>query len=496
MKEKVEDIIRNFHNLKVLVIGDAILDAYTKGSTDRICREAPVVVLSVQEREYQCGGAANTAINAAALGAQTHFLSVLGKDAHAQALLGVLRRHKVHTEHILRDRSRITIAKQRIIASNNILLRTDEGTVSDISPAYQQLLLEKIHRLAPQMDAVILSDYGYGVLTDEVIDALKTIDKILVVDAKDLHRYQALQPTAVKPNFQELCTLLGIQKMPAGNRVDHFSRMGPQILAASGAQKAVVTLDTDGVLLFENCREPYHVGCTPREQTKTIGAGDTFTSAFTLALGSHADAETAVDLAAAAAAVVVQKTGTAVCTNSELIACFTPETKFTTLKHLLKLVKELRLQGKRIVFTNGCFDILHKGHISLLNQAREAGDVLIVGVNNDDSIRALKGPGRPINSLEDRITVLASLQCVDHLVSFSEDSPAHLIQALKPDLFVKGGNYTECTIPELPLLKRLGCVVKIVPYIEDHSTTDLINKIRQMNESKGIGTSRSRYRAL
>jgi D-beta-D-heptose 7-phosphate kinase/D-beta-D-heptose 1-phosphate adenosyltransferase len=481
MKEKIEDLISNFRNLKVLVIGDAILDTYTKGSTDRICREAPVVVLNVHEREYQCGGAANTAINVAALGAETYFLTVLGKDAHAQELLTVLRKRKVHTEYILRDKTRTTIAKQRIMANSNILLRTDEGTEGDITENNTKALLERVGQLYPQTDAIILSDYGYGVLTNEVIAALKKLHLSaktpLIVDAKDLNKYQALQPTAVKPNFQETLTLLGMQKLPGHDRVEQFMKMGPQLLSLSGAQKVAVTLDIDGVLLFEHEQEPHHVPCTPRDQTKTIGAGDTFTSALTLALASHTNGKTAVEIAAAAAAVVVQKTETAVCTNSELIACFTPETKLTTLKHLVKLVKEWKQQHKKIVFTNGCFDILHKGHIALLNQAREAGDVLIVGVNSDESIRALKGPDRPINSLEDRITVLAGLQSVDYLVSFSEESPAHLIQALKPDIFVKGANYTESSLPEGPLLKKLGCEVTIVPLVEDHSTTYLINKI-------------------
>src|SRR5688500_12460885 len=207
MKEKIEDLISNFRNLKVLVIGDAILDTYTKGSTDRICREAPVVVLNVHEREYQCGGAANTAINVAALGAETYFLTVLGKDAHAQELLTVLRKRKVHTEYILRDKTRTTIAKQRIMANSNILLRTDEGTEGDIAENNTKALLERVGQLYPQTDAIILSDYGYGVLTNEVIAALKKLHLSaktpLIVDAKDLNKYQALQPTAVKPNFQE-----------------------------------------------------------------------------------------------------------------------------------------------------------------------------------------------------------------------------------------------------------------------------------------------------
>jgi D-beta-D-heptose 7-phosphate kinase/D-beta-D-heptose 1-phosphate adenosyltransferase len=230
--------------------------------------------------------------------------------------------------------------------------------------------------------------------------------------------------------------------------------------------------------VFETGKPPHHIPCTPRDNAKAIGAGDTFTSAFTLSLACKVNSHKAAEIAAAAAAIVVQKSDTAICTNRELIACFTTEPKFTTLDHLVNLVKELKKQNKKIVFTNGCFDIIHKGHIALLNQAREAGDVLIVGVNSDTSIRALKGPGRPINNLEDRITVLAGLQSVDYVVSFDEVNASRLIQALRPDVFVKGGNYTESGISEVPLLKKLGCAIKIIPYIEDHSTAYIIDKIR------------------
>jgi len=482
MSEDMEALIKGFKNLKVLVIGDAILDTYTKGSTDSISREAPVLVLNVQDRTYQCGGAANTAINVAALGAETYFLTVLGKDSHARELLTVLKKNNVHTEHILKDKARTTIAKQRIIASSNILLRTDEGTATDITAPYVKALLERFAALYPQMDAVILSDYGYGIFNEPVIQGIKRITssgaKPLIADAKEINRYRILTPAAVKPNYGETLQMLGIKKIPSTNRVAFLAAKGSEILKLSGARTAAVTLDTDGIILFEEGKPGHHIPCIPRDSANTIGAGDTFTSAFALALASKVNARKAAEIASAAAAIVVQKSGTAVCSNHELIACFMPEPKFTTADRLVNLVKELKKQNKKIVFTNGCFDILHKGHIALLNQAREAGDVLIVGVNSDTSIRTLKGEGRPINNLEDRITVLAGLQSVDHLVSFDEVDASRLIQALRPHIFVKGGNYTESSISEAPLLKRLGCAIKIIPYIEDHSTAFIIDKIR------------------
>lgn len=481
MKKNIESLIKNFKNLKVLVIGDAILDIYTKGVSNSISREAPVMVLNVQEREYRCGGAANTAINVAALGAETYFLTILGKDAHARELLTVLRKNKVHTEYILTDSSRTTIAKQRLIALSNILLRTDEGSCNEITSDNQKILIERISSLYPRIDAIILSDYGYGLLSHYLIKGIKAImqrnTKPLVVDAKDLSKFRELQPAAVKPNFDETQKLLDIT-IPTETRLSDLLPLQDKILSLSGARLATATLDTDGVMLFEKGKRPYHISCIARDNTNTIGAGDTFTAALTLALSSKTDAGTATEIAAAAAAMVVQKNGTAVCSNSELIECFTPQTKVLPLKQLVKIVQALKKQHKKIVFTNGCFDILHKGHIALLNEAGKSGDVLIVGVNSDKSIRALKGAGRPINTLNDRIAVLSGLQSVHYLVSFDEHSAEHLISSLQPDIFVKGGNYTPHTLPEMPVLKRLQCTVKIIPYIEDFSTREIIDRIR------------------
>jgi D-beta-D-heptose 7-phosphate kinase/D-beta-D-heptose 1-phosphate adenosyltransferase len=255
----------------------------------------------------------------------------------------------------------------------------------------------------------------------------------------------------------------------------------------TGADKVAVTLDVDGVLFLEKGKSAYRILAVPQDHKKAIGAGDTFISALTLSLASKVKGEVAAQIAAAAAAVVVQKEGTVGCSNIELRAYFTAVPKYVQQNgQLVEILKDLRKQGKKIVFTNGCFDIIHKGHIALLNKAREAGDVLIVGVNNDNSIRKLKGPERPINNLDDRITVLAGLQSIDYLVAFEEESPVQLIKEVEPDVFVKGGNYTETTIPEAPLLKRLGCQVKIVPYIEEHSTTHIINKIRDINHEVEI----------
>lgn len=482
MQEKLSDIIENFRNLKIVVIGDAILDTYVKGSPDRVSREAPVMVFNANEQEHYCGGAANTAINVAALGAETYFLTVLGKDSSSRELMDVLKKNKVNTDFIIRDKGRVTIAKKRIMASSHMLMRIDEGTTTGITGSCEKELLKKIADVYDKVDAVILSDYGFGVMTNGVIEGIKEITskerKVIVADGRDVSRFKTIKPDAVKPNYEETIKLLQIEKANQGRDIQ-IAEFAKKLHEITGADKVAVTLDADGVLFLEKSKTPFRIIAVPQDNKKAIGAGDTFTSALTLSLASQVKGDVAVQIAAASAAVVVQKDGTAGCTNNELKAYFTAVPKYISHpEQLTEIVNDLKKQGKKIVFTNGCFDIIHKGHITLLKKAREAGDVLIVGVNNDNSIRKLKGPERPINNLEDRLTVLAGLQSIDYLIAFEEESPVQLIKQVHPHVFVKGGNYTETSIPEAPLLKKMGCIVKIVPYIEEHSTTRIINKIQ------------------
>jgi D-beta-D-heptose 7-phosphate kinase/D-beta-D-heptose 1-phosphate adenosyltransferase len=483
MNEEWRNLIDTFKYHKVLVIGDAMLDTYVKGTTDRICREAPAPVITVMEQEFDCGGAANTAINVAALGAETYFLSVVGKDECGKELLKVLKKNQVNTECVIQDKKRSTIAKKRITVSSTILLRIDEGNTDQISEQTQRLLNQKIKKIYPTVDAVILSDYESGLFTDSLIQALEELrfqqPKPLIVDSKDLHKFKKLKPTAVKPNYEETIKLLKLPKLKT-DRVQQVQENGKKLFEVTGAQYIAATLDADGTVLFEKGKKPYRILAVPHDDKKAIGAGDTFISALTLALCSNATAPAAAEIGAAAAAVVIEKEGTVVCTGNDLKAYFNDNPKYVvSLEDLARKVQSLKKEGHRIVFTNGCFDILHRGHVNLLNQAKALGDVLIVGINSDDSIRRLKGSERPINSLEDRIIVLAGLESVDFLVSFEEDSPVEIIKALKPDVFAKGGDYTVESLPEAPLVHKLGGQVRIIPFVSNRSTTNVIKKIRE-----------------
>jgi D-beta-D-heptose 7-phosphate kinase/D-beta-D-heptose 1-phosphate adenosyltransferase len=482
MKENLIRLVENFKNLRVLVIGDAMLDTYIITTPEKFGREAPVPVFNVQKNKHQCGGAANTAINVAALGAETFFLTVTGKDSGARKLSELLKKNKVHTEFIIKDRTRITISKKRIIASSNILFRIDAGTTTSISDESKKELLEMLHKLHSQVDVIIISDYECGVISDKLINAVK--ENIsnryipVIVDAKDLAKYKIIKPEAVKPNYDEAINILHLEKVSGNKRIQQILQHEKDLFEITGAHKIAATCDEDGILFFEKGKSHQHIASVRDDNKKSIGAGDTFTSALALSLALKTEGSVAAEIAAAAAAVVIQKEGTAWCRNNELRNYFNAAPKhILTIAELTIIIKELKKNGKKIVFTNGCFDILHTGHIFLLNNARKTGDVLIVGVNSDASIRKIKGTGRPINNFDDRITVLAGLQSVDYIVSFDEESPVHLIKAIHPDVFVKGGNYTENSIPEAPLLKKLGSTVKIIPYLEEHSTTHIIDKI-------------------
>ncbi|MFL5802526.1 MAG: D-glycero-beta-D-manno-heptose 1-phosphate adenylyltransferase, partial [Roseiflexaceae bacterium] len=264
-----------------------------------------------------------------------------------------------------------------------------------------------------------------------------------------------------------------------GPRAEQIIARSQQLLDITGARLAAITLDTEGAVVVERGGLPYRTYARPARHANAAGAGDTFLSALALALAAGADTPAAAEIASAAAASVVGKDGTATCSGAELRAAFTGAGKVVTDRaDMVARVEAHRRQGRRIVFTNGCFDILHRGHITYLSRAKALGDILIVGVNADASVRRLKGPSRPINTLDDRAQVLAALSCVDEIIPFEEATPIQLIRALRPDVFVKGGDYTRATLPEASVVEDLGGVVEILAYLPDRSTTAIIEHIR------------------
>lgn len=483
-----QSVIPQFRQRKILVIGELMLDVYLYGTSNRICREAPVPVVNVQSREDVPGAAANAAVNLAALGAQVRYLSITGQDRDSQTVIRLLSQAGVNTSGVVCDPTRQTITKRRVLSDGQLLVRYDDGSTSTPSPYFERQLIKKLTQFYPEVDVVLLSDYGYGVITDNVISAIKTLQqrqpKLLVVDSKNLPRFRDLRPVAVKPNYGEAIQLLGLEKVDNGARVDQIRARGRDILDITGATVAAVTIDSEGAVIFERGKAPYRTYARPAPNSKAAGAGDTYISTLTLGLTLGLSPLEAAELAMAAAMVVVHKDGTSTCSAKELMDFFEPPQKIIAdRKELASRAQSYHEQGRKVVFTNGCFDILHRGHITLLTQAKALGDILMVAVNSDDGVRCLKGEDRPINSLEDRMHVLAALDSVDHVVAFDENTPVELIKLVRPDVYVKGGDYTKAALPEAPVVEALGGTVEILPYINERSTSAVIEKIRALDKA-------------
>jgi D-beta-D-heptose 7-phosphate kinase/D-beta-D-heptose 1-phosphate adenosyltransferase len=484
MSMDLVEIVDHFKGLRIAMIGEAMLDGYIFGYADRLCPDAPVPVVAQTGRSDAPGGAANTAANLAALGVSVTLLSVVGDDPEGWVLRRELEVRGVHTESLLVQPARSTLAKHRVVANSQILVRYDQGSISAISAESEAALLTRLEGIYPSCDAVIVSDYGYGILTPAVIACLARLQaaspRLLIADARDLARYRSLGLTVAKPNYREAVALLGDAVLEGSRvRVQHIASSAERLLAATGAQLVAVTLDADGSLILDRDGPPYRTYAPPAPRPAPSGAGDTYVSAFATALAAGASAPQAAELATIAAATVVQREGTACCSAQDLLRWMAADQKIAVDPGQLAVqISRYRDQGRRIVFTNGCFDILHRGHITYLNRAKALGEILIVGVNSDASVRRLKGPERPINALDDRTQVLAGLSSIDHIVPFDADTPEELIRAFRPDIFVKGGDYRRETLPEAGLVEELGGTVQILAYVEDQSTTGIIDRIR------------------
>lgn len=461
------------HEPEVVVVGDAILDVWLSGHCDRVCREAPAPVVDVGKRALSAGGAANTAVNLAAMGARVRFVSVLGDDESGRDLRDLLGGQGVDTRHVVLVPGRRTVRKQRVVAGDQVLVRFDDG---DVGPAPARSVMEVLRAASEHAGALMVCDYGNGLLGDEVRDGVAHLGvPLLVVDAHDLSRWRGAHPDLVTPNAGEAAMLLGLA-LPE-DRVELFERHQADLLDATGAKAAAVTLDRDGALLLTADAPPYRTWADPAPDSQASGAGDTFVAALCLATSAGLPLTTGMELAQAASGVVVHKNGTSVCTWTELAATLDRDATLST-DELVGIVERHHEAGRTVVFTNGCFDVLHRGHISYLGEAKRQGDVLVVAVNSDDSVRRLKGPDRPVNSARDRAAVLSALSCVDHVTVFGEDTPIELLRRLKPELYVKGGDYTESMLAEAPVVRSYGGEVRSLGYVPERSTSSMIEKIR------------------
>src|SRR5680860_287681 len=469
--------IPGFSNARVLVVGDLMLDRYWYGAASRISPEAPVPVINVGEEEERAGGAGNVALNVAALGCAVTLIGFTGDDQAATSLKALLERDGVRC-HFSAVARRKTSTKLRVISRHQQLIRLDfEDGFADVDQA--ALVGSYTHNLAAH-DLVILSDYGKGTLSDveSLIAHAQRAGKPVLIDPKgaDFGRYRGA--TAITPNQTEFEAVAGI----CANDLEMTAK-GQRLLADLELDALLVTRSEKGMLLLRAGSPPLAFPTHASDVFDVTGAGDTVIGVLGAALAVGTPMPEAVALANLAAGVVVQKLGTATASLRELQTAMLKhkplQRGLVTEVALVALLEKARASGERVVMTNGCFDILHAGHVAYLSQAAQRGDRLVVAVNDDDSVRRLKGTGRPVNPLMQRMAVLAGLESVDWVVSFAEDSPRRLIEALSPDTLVKGGDYRPDDVVGGNWVREQGGEVIVLDFIDGCSTSAIIAAISE-----------------
>jgi D-beta-D-heptose 7-phosphate kinase/D-beta-D-heptose 1-phosphate adenosyltransferase len=467
-------------NKQILVVGDLMLDRYTWGDVERISPEAPVPVVRVMHQSDQPGGAGNAAMNIASLGGKPTLVGFCGDDVEAHSLEQLLRDGSVEPR-IIRVAGQPTTTKLRIVGGKQQMLRLDRESIDGFPDTAFVTLKAHIDAALQNADAVVLSDYGKGVLTEAIcqhaISSARNRGIPVLVDPKQRTFLRYRGATTICPNLSELSIATGIST----RELDSLLSAGQKMVKDLSLQYLTATLSDKGIALLRTDSR-FIAPAVARQVFDVSGAGDTVIATLALAMAGGAQMETAVQLANLAAGIAVSKVGTVPVREDELLVSIMPEIglqaaeKVIAIDELRTRVSAWRHAGEQIVFTNGCFDLLHIGHITLLESARREGDRLVVGINSDSSVRGLKGSTRPIVGERERAQILASLSVVDAVIIFGEPTPLRAIEALRPDVIVKGGDYTEDTVVGAKEVRSWRGRVKIVPTVQGFSTTNIIAK--------------------
>lgn len=467
--------IPDFSKARILVIGDVMLDRYWFGDAARISPEAPVPVINVKHRDERPGGAGNVALNIASLGASITLLGIGGEDEAIEALTAQLTAANVKHD-IQRIKNIPTITKLRVISRHQQLIRLD---FEEKFPAFNpEILIESCKKHLQQANLLILSDYSKGTLAcaPQLIQLAKAANIPVLVDPKgtDFSIYRGAD--IITPNFKEFEAIVGV----CHSERDIIEK-AHALLKQLDINTLLLTRGDRGMTLIRQHEEEIHLPAHAREVFDVTGAGDTVIATLGAALAAGESAQQAMYIANLAASLVVAKLGAATVSAPELEIALSGTTPLSggivNEEQLALAISEARLRGKRVVFTNGCFDILHAGHVTYLQQAKQLGDYLVVAVNSDDSVKRLKGPARPINNVQQRMTVLASLGMVDWVTSFGDDTPIRLLKKLQPDILVKGGDYTTDQVVGADTVRAYGGDVRVLGVIKNLSTTSIINRV-------------------
>ncbi|QTA93702.1 D-glycero-beta-D-manno-heptose-7-phosphate kinase [Desulfonema magnum] len=483
--------IPNFNKCHVLVVGDLMLDEYVWGDVDRISPEAPVQIVSVQREDYTLGGAGNVVNNLVALGANVSVAGVIGDRSDGKRLIEKFNDLGADTGGVIRETGRLTTRKTRIIAAHQHVLRIDRETKKDISGQTLEFITEFIEKKIPVADVVLISDYGKGLITKALLKSItaaaKKHKKITIADPKgfDFSKYAGI--SLLTPNKKEAALASGIEITDESDLL----KSGHKIFEIADIDNLLITCGKDGMVLFDRNRSPHQISAQARQVYDVSGAGDTVVAMMGLAAASGLSFEEGAALANTAAGIVVGKVGTATVSREELILASHTHSDHSLLKHkslsdLPTLIQELKNKGKQIVLTNGCFDLLHAGHIVLFSASKQLGDVLIVAIDDDASVSAIKGPGRPVISAKERVRILSALDSVDYVIIFSSEQLKTLIEIIKPDILTKGSNYTSEKVVGHELVEQFGGRVVLFPVSEKISSTHIINTIKSNDAVNAI----------
>jgi D-beta-D-heptose 7-phosphate kinase / D-beta-D-heptose 1-phosphate adenosyltransferase len=488
-------LVRDYKGRRCLVIGDVMLDVFERGRATRLAPDTPAPVVEDVRATSSPGGAANVAANLKALGGEVTLLGVVGDDAPGAELLEKLDEAGIQTADVLRVPGRATVAKKRLVADGAILARVDSGDTAPLEGGAREDFADKAAALAQSAEVVVVSEYCAGAVTQEVADALgATGHGCVVLDSKDLLRLRWREGSlaAATPNHLEAQRALDLPVEVDPARVD-AGAVGEALRREIGARSLAVTLAEKGVAVAEDGAGVISLGGRRVANPDANGAGDTFLAAFALSLGGDAPPRVAARLGVEAATLTVARPGTAPIGFRELLQRLPEEAGEVEPEGSLEEdLTRVRRSGGKVVFTNGCFDLLHRGHLFLLREARKLGDVLVVGVNSDASARRVKGPGRPVTPEEDRVELLEALPCVDHVVVFDGDTPEALIRRVKPDLHVKGGDHAGDRLVEESVVREFGGEVVVLPLLPGRSASATIDHIRSGGGANADGRTNPR----
>lgn len=469
----MKEFVNKLQRVRVLVVGDVMLDEYLMGTSNRISPEAPVPVVRLEKSYAYPGAAANVARNLSALGCDVMLIGMIGDDDNGTALTKLLIDANIESDLIINQHMK-TITKTRVISKNQQLLRID---VEDrVLAEANNELLTKIKQHIDNFDIIILSDYSKGLLTNpqNIINLAQDRHIPVLVDPKgnDFSKYQGA--TLLTPNSLEFENIVG-----TWDDLPQLVVKAKSLIAAYNFTSIIVTLGQDGMVLI-NDETMFHIPAFAKQVYDVTGAGDTVIAILAMALGSNLPLFAAMELASLAASMVIQKLGAATVSIDELKLAANAHSigNIVNVDDLVKIISQQKALGKKIIMTNGCFDIVHAGHIAYLKEAKSLGDILIVAVNSDHSVKNLKGSQRPIHCLAHRQAVLAELQSVDYVVDFNEDTPLNIIIKLLPDVLVKGGDYTIANIVGADIVINNGGTVKVLQFSPGLSTTNIINKLQ------------------